>query len=450
MKIKVRRRMSVWRFLALGYFILILFGAFLLTLPVSSQSGEWTHFVDALFTATSATCVTGLTPVVTGVHWNLFGQIVIICLIQTGGLGFTTFVTLIFMAIKGRGIGLYARTAMVQSVGGSGVTDVKKLVRRILIGTLVIELVGALLLMIRFIPDFGAIGIYYGIYHAVSAFCNAGFDIIGLDGQSLMDYATDPLVSLVICGLIIVGGLGFFVWGDIYDCKCNPKKFQFYTRMALVGTAILLVAGTFLFLLFERNNPYYADYNFGEKLLCSFFNATTARTAGYFTTPPESLSNSGCLLMIILMFIGACSGSTGGGIKVSTFTVIMVGMVAVMRGKKDITIGRRRIDHSLVGQALAIFAAYLSLVMAATLIINTIEPDEVASFSAVMFEVVSALGTVGLTMALTPTLGIASKLILTLLMYLGRVGVITFALALKRAKKSEAAVRRPVDNVFIG
>ena len=292
MKIKVRRRMSVARFLALGFFVVILVGAFLLTLPISSANGEWTNFVDALFTATSATCVTGLTPVVTGVHWNVFGQIVIICLIQTGGLGFTTFVTLLFMAIRGGGIGLYARTAMVQSVGGSGVSDVKKLVRRILIGTFTIELAGALLLMIRFIPDFGAVGIYYGIYHAISAFCNAGFDIIGLEGQSLMDYATDPLVSIVICLLIIVGGLGFFVWGDIYDCKFNPKKFQFYTRMALVVTGILLVAGTFLFLLFERNNPYYETYNFGERLLCSFFNATTARTAGYFTTPPESLSNS--------------------------------------------------------------------------------------------------------------------------------------------------------------
>lgn len=450
MKIKVRRRMSVWRFLALGYFLLILFGAFLLTLPISSRSGEWTAFVDALFTSTSATCVTGLTPVTTGVHWNTFGQIVILCLIQTGGLGFTTFVTLLFMAIKGGGLGLYARTAMVQSVGGSGVTDVKKLVRRILIGTFSIELCGALLLMIRFVPDFGGVGVWYAVYHAVSAFCNAGFDIIGLEGQSLMDYATDPLVSIVVCLLIIVGGLGFFVWGDIYDCKFNPKKFQFYTRIALVGTAVLLVSGTLLFLLFERNNPYYADYNFGEKLLCSFFNSTTARTAGYFTTPPASLSNSGCLLMIILMFIGACSGSTGGGIKVSTFTVIMVGMVAVMRGKKDITVGRRRIENGLVGQALAIFAAYLTLVMTATLIINTIEPDETASFSAVMFEVVSALGTVGLTMDLTPSLGVASKLILTLLMYLGRVGIITFALALKRTKKSEAAVRRPVDNVFIG
>ena len=265
-----------------------------------------------------------------------------------------------------------------------------------------------------------------------------------------MDYARDPLVSLVICFLIIIGGLGFCVWGDVADCKGNPRKFSFYTRLALIGTAVLLVVGTALFMVFEWNNPGYAGFNFGDKLLCSFFNATTARTAGYFTTDPATLSNSGTLLMIILMFIGACSGSTGGGIKVSTFTVILFGMFSVMRGKKDITIGKRRIDQGTLSQALAVFVAYLVLTITATLLINAIEPDAVAAFDAVMFETVSAIGTVGLTMALTPSLGIASELILIVLMYLGRVGILTFAFALKRAKKSEAAVRRPVDSVFIG
>ena len=220
--------------------------------------------------------------------------------------------------------------------------------------------------------------------------------------------------------------------------------------MALIGTAALLIAGTLLFLFFEWGNPNYEGYNFGDKLLCSFFNATTARTAGYFTTPPESLSNSGTLLMIILMFIGACSGSTGGGVKVSTFTVIMVGMFSVMRGKKDITIGKRRIDQGVLSQALAIFVAYLVLTITATLLINAIEPDAVASFSAVMFETVSAIGTVGLTQALTSLLSPVSEFILIMLMYLGRVGILTFAFALKRKKSSEAAVRRPLDNVFIG
>ncbi len=452
MKFKVKRRMSVWRYLALGYLLLILFGSFLLVLPFAKQSGEWGTFadyVDGLFVATSATCVTGLTPVVTAEHWTTFGHVVIICLIQIGGLGFTTLVSILFMAIGGKSFGLYERTAMVQSVGESKLTGVKKLVKRILLGTLIFETAGALLLMIRFIPDYGAIGIWYGVFHSISAFCNAGFDIIG--PVSLVDYARDPLVSLVICFLIIIGGLGFCVWGNITDCKGNPRKFSFYTRIALIGTAVLLTVGTSLFMVFEWNNVSYAGFNFGDKLLCSFFNATTARTAGYFTTDPATLSNSGTLLMIILMFIGACSGSTGGGVKVSTFTVILVGMFSVMRGKKDITIGKRRIDQSTLSQALAVFVAYLCLTITATLLINAIEPDAVASFSAVMFETVSAIGTVGLTQALTAKISIVSEFILIVLMYLGRVGILTFAFALKRRKKGEAAaVRRPVDTVFIG
>ena len=450
MKVKIKRRMSIWQSLAVGYFLIVLVGGFFLTLPISSADGAWTPFIDALFTATSATCVTGLTPVVPGVHWNAFGQVVILLLIQIGGLGFTTLVSILFMAIGGRSFGLYERTAMAQSVGESRLTGIKTLVKRILIGTLIFEFAGALLLMIRFIPDFGGIGVWYAFFHAISAFCNAGFDIIGLQGQSLSDYARDPLVSLVICILIIIGGLGFCVWGNVADCKCNPKKFQFYTKLALIGTGVLLVAGTFLFLLFEWNNPNYEGYTFGEKLLCSFFNSLTALTPGCFTTPPESLSNSGCLLMIILMFIGACSGSTGGGVKVSTFTVIIMGMISVMRGKKDITIGRRRIDHSVLSQALAVFVAYLVLTVSATLLINAIEPDAVAAFDAVSFETVSAIGTVGLSMALTPLLSPVSKIIIIILMYLGRVGILTFAFALKRRKKAEAAVRRPIDTVFIG
>ena len=452
MKFKVKRRMSVWRYLALGYLLLILFGSFLLVLPFAKQSGEWGTFadyVDGLFVATSATCVTGLTPVVTAEHWTTFGHVVIICLIQIGGLGFTTLVSILFMAIGGKSFGLYERTAMVQSVGESKLTGVKKLVKRILLGTLIFETAGALLLMIRFIPDYGAVGIWYGVFHSISAFCNAGFDIIG--PVSLVDYAREPLVSLVICFLIIIGGLGFCVWGNITDCKGNPRKFSFYTRIALIGTAVLLTVGTSLFMVFEWNNVSYAGFNFGDKLLCSFFNATTARTAGYFTTDPATLSNSGTLLMIILMFIGACSGSTGGGVKVSTFTVILVGMFSVMRGKKDITIGKRRIDQSTLSQALAVFVAYLCLTITATLLINAIEPDAVASFSAVMFETVSAIGTVGLTQALTAKISIVSEFILIVLMYLGRVGILTFAFALKRRKKGEAAaVRRPVDTVFIG
>ena len=451
MTFKSKRRMSIWRYLALGYALLIFTGSLLLMLPFAKTSGEWGTFadyVDGLFAATSATCVTGLTPVVTAEHWTTFGHVVLICLIQIGGLGFTTLVSILFMAIGKGSFGLYERTVMAQSVGESRLAGVKTLVKRILLGTLVFETAGALLLMIRFVPEYGGVGVWYGVFHAISAFCNAGFDIIG--PASLVDYARDPLVSLVICFLIIIGGLGFCVWGDVANCKGNPRKFQFYTRLALIGTAVLLAAGTALFTVFEWNNASYEGFTFWDKLLCSFFNATTARTAGYFTTDPATLSNSGCLLMIILMFIGACSGSTGGGVKVSTFTVILVGMLSVMRGKKEITIGKRRIDQGTLSQALAVFVAYLVLTITATLLINAIEPDSVAAFDAVMFETVSAIGTVGLTMALTPSVGIASEFILIILMYLGRVGILTFAFALKRKKKSEAAVRRPVDTVFIG
>ncbi len=447
MKFKVKPKMSVWRYLALGYLTVILLGSVLLVLPFASQNGG-TSYLDALFTATSAACVTGLVPFDTAIHWSGFGQAVILILIQLGGLGFTTFVSVIFLMVK-RGMGLYSRSVMIQSVGGNRLSGVKTLVRRILIGTFSIELLGAALLSIRFIPDFGAgKGIYYSIFHSVSAYCNAGFDVMGAAcgaNASLTRYAGDPLVSLVICVLIIVGGLGFCLWGDVFDCKGNPKKFQFYTKVILVVNTILLVASTLLFLLFERNASC-ANFGFGKKLLCSFFDATTARTAGFSSTNPTTLSESGYFLTVVLMFIGGSSGSTAGGIKVGTFTVIVVGMWASLRGKKDVTLGRRRIDSSLVGQALAIFMAYLMLVLVSTMVICAVQTD--LTFSQTLFETVSALGTVGISVLPAPR-GIVCKLILIVLMYLGRVGVLTFAFALRR-KRGAAEIRRPIESFYIG
>ena len=448
MKLKLKPKMSVWQYLSLGYLIVILLGSVLLVLPISSTSGG-VNYLDALFTSTSAACVTGLVPFDTAISWTTFGQIVILVLIQLGGLGFTTFVSIIFLMVKHQ-LGLNERKAMIQSVGGNKLAGVKTLILRILVGTFSIEFVGAALLCIRFIPDFGAgKGIYYAIFHSISAFCNAGFDLMGSvwgNGSSLSHYATDPLVVLVISVLIIVGGLGFCLWGDVLDCKFNPKKFQFYTKVILVVNTVLLVLPTLLFLLFERNNVTYAGYNFGQHLLCAFFNATTARTAGFFTTDPASLSQSGYLLTVILMFIGGSSGSTAGGLKVGTFTVIVVGMFAVLRGKRDITIGKRRIEDSLLGQALAIFTAYLVLVLLATAAICAVQPQ--FTFAEVLYEAVSALGTVGLS-TLNAERGIVCKIILILLMYLGRVGVLTFAFALRR-KHDSTEVRKPVESFFIG
>ncbi len=448
---KIKNRMNVWSYLVLGYFLVVMTGSVLLVLPFASREGG-TSYIDALFTATSAACVTGLVPFETNIHWSLFGQIVILLLIQLGGLGFMTFVSVLLLMVK-RGLGQYERRAVLQSVGGSRLTGINTLVRRILVGTFIFEFLGAAALSIRFIPDFGVgQGIYYAVFHAVSAFCNAGFDLMGgtvAGTGSLTYYVRDPLVTLTLCVLIIVGGFGFCVWGDIADCRGNLKKTHFYTKVILIVNFSLVVGGTLLFLLFERNNPSYADFNFGEKLLASLFNSTTARTAGFYTTDPITLSDSGYMLMLVLMFIGGCSGSTAGGIKVGTITVIITGMVSAFRGSRDINLGKRRIDAKLLFQALAIFAAYLFMVLVSTMIICAVEPDHSNSMAMALFECVSALGTVGLSMGYTATLGVASKIILVVLMFAGRVGILTLAFALSKRKPS-ADIRRPVETFYIG
>lgn len=433
--------------MALGYLITMIAGSLLLVLPFATVEGEHTDYIDALFTATSATCVTGLTPFATGTHWTLYGQIVILLLIQLGGLGFMTFVSSVIL-LFGRGMGMGNKRAFLTSAGGNRFSDTKTLVKRIVIGSAIFEAVGAVLLAVRFVPDFGwGRGIYYAVFHSVSAFCNAGFDLLG--SASLSPYATDPLVTLTVCGLIIMGGLGFCVWSDILDCRLHFKKFHLNTKVVLFTSLILVVVSTCLFLGFEWHNPVYAGYNFWQKLLAAFFNAVSPRTAGFFTTDPNSLSDSGYLLTILLMFIGGSSGSTAGGIKVGTFALIIMGMLNVFRGTKDINIGKKRVDNSLVSQALAIFAACLILIIAATLIICAIEQGEAATFNAVLYECVSALGTVGLSMGLTPHLSIGSKIIIMLLMYAGRAGILTLALALAKKRKT-AEMRYPVETLLIG
>ncbi len=446
MKLKTKRKMSIWRYLTLGYLVVILSGSILLVLPFATRDGETTSYINALFTSTSAACVTGLVPFDTFTHWSLFGQIVILALIQLGGLGFTTFVSILFIMLK-RGFGLYERSAVVRSLGSNNLQGVRTLVKRIVIGTLIFELLGAGLLSIRFIPDCGSVakGLYFSVFHAVSAFCNAGFDLMGEAG-SLSAYASDPLVVITVSALIFIGGLGFCVWGDIFNCKANPKKFQFYTKFILICSVALLLISMGLFLAFDYNTGY-ADKGWGGKILCALFDATTARTAGFYTVDYNKLSESGYLLTVVLMFIGGCSGSTAGGIKVGTFAVMIMGMMAALRGKQDINLGKRRVDMSQLHQALAVFTAYLSIILVAVMTICAIEEF---SFHQVLFETVSALGTVGLSLGITPHLSVVSRIILILLMFAGRVGVLTIAMALGRKNKSEAKIKRPVEMIFIG
>lgn len=454
MKKKFGLKISAWQYLAIGYLGVMLIGSILLILPFATAEGNSTSYINALFTSSSATFVTGLVTYDTGTHWSLFGQLVILLLIQLGGIGFMTLVSSMLMLIK-HNIGLYERKVMLLDAGGSNkYTGLFVLIKRIFLGTILFEFLGACLLCIRFIPDFGAAtGIYYSIWHSISAFCNAGFDLMGaVGGSSLSNYATDPLVSLTVCALIIIGGLGFCVWSDVLDCKCKIKKFQLNTKVVLLISLIILISSTGLFLIFEWNNENYANYHFGEKLLVSFFNATTMRTAGFYTTAPETLSESGYILAVSLMFIGGSSGSTAGGIKVGTFSVILVGMLAAFRGRRDINIGSKRIEHSLLSQALAIFAACLVIIVTAALLICAFEPD--LTSKAALFECTSALTNTGLSLSIygqscTASLGIAAKIILIFLMYAGRVGILTLALALG-GKQKVGELRKPVDSLLIG
>ena len=462
MKIRRKNRLSTFQLLSLGYLIVILIGSALLSLPIATKSGQGVPYIDALLTATSATCVTGLTPYDPSMTWSLFGQIVMLILIQIGGIGFMTFVTVIFKMI-GRNLAITSKKTLMLSTGESTFGGIGKLIKRIVIGTLVFETLGACVLMIRCIPTFGAgQGIYYSIWHSVSAFCNAGFDLLGgVSGAfgSLSYFAGDTLVLITIAVLIIIGGLGFCVWGDMFDCRFRYKKFQLNTKVMLITTAIMIIIPTLLFLLFERNSASMAGMSFGERLLNSFFCAISPRTAGFSVVDYGKMSDSGYLLTIILMFVGGGSGSTAGGIKIGTFAVIIMGIVATIRKRRDIVIGKRRLDHSVVSQALSVTASCLFLVAFATLIMCAIEPDTAVPFKSALFECFSALGTVGLSMPVlsaggavvttTSILSIASKLIIIFLMYLGRVGILTLAMSFGE-KRDTSEIKKPLDNILIG
>lgn len=444
--------LSIYKVLVLGYLALIFLGSVLLILPFATSKGEHTSYLNALFVSVSATCVTGLVPYDTATHWSLFGQLVILIMIQIGGLGFMTIVSILY-DILGKNLNLYQRKMLMQTSGANKLTGVRSLVRRIVVGTLIAESLGAALLSIRFIPQFGAAkGIYFAIWHSVSAFCNAGFDLMGgTFGKfsSLTNYATDPLVLLTLSLLIMSGGIGFCVWNDVIENKFRFKKLKLHTQVVIIVNTLLLIVSTLLLFGFERHSEAVTEYNTGEQFLIAFFNAVTPRTAGFNIIDVSKMSESGRFLTVILMFIGGSSASTAGGIKISTVTVIIMGMFTVFRGKKDIVIGKKRLDESLLNQALAISASCFLLVAISTLIICAVETNHAVTFESALFETVSALGTVGLSMSLTPTLSAASKCIIMILMYAGRVGILTLALALGEHKKSVGA-KRPLDNMLIG
>ena len=445
-----RKSFNSTRFVVISFAVIILTGALLLMLPISSNSGTWTDFLTCLFTATSSTCVTGLILVDTAVHWSLFGQIVIIVMIQLGGLGFMTIFTLISLALRRR-IGLSERLAMASTFNLNDMDGVVRVVRHAIIGTFTMEGIGALLLASRFIPDLGlAKGLWAGVFHGISAFCNAGFDVLGDKYgafTSIISYNDDPVVLLVTGALIVIGGLGFFVWEDIWVHR-SWKKFSLYTKMVLTMTAMLLVLGGLFFFIVEHDNPAtLGDMPFWQKGLNSLFQSITLRTAGFDSIGQGGLQDSSKALSVILMLVGGSSGSTAGGVKTGTVAVLLLAFRASLAGREQVTIRGRSISYRRVMDAMALVLMVVFLFLASSMVISTIEPF---SYLDTAYEVASAMGTVGVTTGITPSLTAFSQSILIALMYLGRVGIMSFSVAFLVNRQKNAKIKYPTVDIMIG
>ncbi len=441
-----KNKIAPVRLIVGSFLVIILLGTLLLTLPVSTRTGKRTDFLDALFTATSAACVTGLSPFSTGPYWSGFGQAVLLALIQIGGLGAMTIILGLVSLVTGR-VSLQNTRVLMQAAGNDRFSGIRPLIRRMFLGTALCEGAGTLLLATRFIPAFGwGKGIWFSVFHSVSAFCNAGFDLLGdyRGGASLSAFALDPVVNLTVMLLIIVGGLGFVVWSDLLDCKFRLRNLKFHTRLVLVTTAALLVGSFALFFVLEYNHAF-KGYTVPEKLLLSLFQAVTPRTAGFATVDMAKLSDSGAVFTMILMFIGGSPGSTAGGIKTTTLAVLLLSTGAAAL-KRTPAAFKRRIDDETVRQAGAILTIYMTATLTATMIISAVEALPLRE---TLFEVVSAIGTVGLSMNVTPTLSYVAKFILTVFMFAGRIGGLSAAFALA-AGKNPSPVSYPVGKVLIG
>lgn len=445
--IHARRHVSQTQFIAYGFFCVIITGTLLLMLPFASRDGQSEPFLNCLFTATSASCVTGLVVADTWSQWSLFGQLVILTMIQIGGLGFITVGVFISIVLR-RKIGLKERGLMMESVNTLQIGGVVRLAKKIIIGTCIFEGTGAVLLAIRFIPQFGFFrGLFYGIFHSISAFCNAGFDLMG--GQtpysSFVAYYDDWLVNFVIMSLIIIGGIGFIVWDDLSRNKLHFRKYMLQTKIVLVTTVILVFGGGLLFYLLERNHLL-VGMNTSGKILTSLFSSVTARTAGFNTTDTASLTDGSKLLTIILMFIGGSPGSTAGGIKTTTLVVLLLCVHSNIKQTYGINIFGRRLENDAVKRAGTILTINLLLAVTASLAIMAIQP---LGFSDILFETFSAIGTVGMTTGITRALHPISRCIIILLMYCGRIGSLSFALAFVQSKR-KPHVQQPAEAINIG
>lgn len=444
---KKHLKMSHVQIIALGFFLIIMSGTILLMLPVSTKNGQGATFLEALFTATSASCVTGLVVQDTSLYWSGFGQAVILTMIQIGGLGFMTIATMFFMFLRKR-VHLRGRELLSESISVNQVGGIMRLAKKILMGTFLIEGIGAVLLMLRFVPLYGRQGIWMSIFHSVSAFCNGGFDLMGQHTgafSSLTGFASDWLVNVVIMVLIIVGGIGFIVWDDVLTHKFKIKRYHLHSKIVLFMTTVLIFGGAAVFFIVERNATG-AGLSIGDQILAALFDSVTARTAGFNTVDTAALSDAGKLLTIALMFIGGSPGSTAGGVKTTTIMVLMLYSFSYMRKDRSTSVFGRSLEEDALRKASAVFFTNLMLALGVTIIISSIQSLPMLDL---MFETFSAIGTVGMSTGLTRELNDISRVLIIFLMYCGRVGSLSFANALAGRRKT-VPVKDAVEKITIG
>ncbi|MBR5441874.1 MAG: potassium transporter KtrB [Clostridia bacterium] len=447
-------KLSTTHIIMLSFLVLIMLGAVLLMLPISSANGTTTPFVDALFTATTATCVTGLVVVPTFSAWSTFGHVVILLLIQVGGLGVITVLAAFSMMLH-RKMGLSDRLLVQDAFNLDSLAGLGVFVKKVVKGALVVEGVGALLYMTVFVPDFGVRGIWISVFNSISAFCNAGIDIFASD--SLCSYATNPVINLVTSFLIVVGGLGFIVWWDVIRIikgrisgrRIGLKSLTLHSKIVLSTTAVLLVGGGLLFLLLEYNNPLtIKDMSLYDKVQVAFFQSVTTRTAGFMSVPQENLTNASAILSLMLMFVGGSPVGTAGGVKTVTIVVIIASAVASVKNKDSVDLFNRSIARQTVSKAIAVACMSGLIVAVSTVLLSLATPH--ASVIDVAFETVSATATVGLSRNLTSGLDVLGKLIIIATMYFGRIGPISLAVALNLRKQNTSIIKNPTEDIRVG
>ncbi len=446
---KKKLKLAPTQIIALTFAAIILIGAVLLTLPIASRNGVSCGFRPALFTATSATCVTGLVLYDTWTQWSGFGQAVILCMIEIGGLGFMSAASLVVFVLR-RKIGLKQRMLMAQAFSVNEMEGVVRLQKWVLFGSLIIQFTGAAILFFRFLPQYGLRqSAVWGVFHAISAFCNAGFDILGSisEGGSLIPLNQDPVICITIMALVVIGGLGFFVWEEVATVR-HFKKFSVYTKLVLITSGVLIAGGALIIGFLEWNNPdTLGSMNTPTKILNAVFQSVTTRTAGFAAINQAALTEGGKAVSIFLMLIGGSSGSTAGGVKTVTFLVLVLFLMARARGRNTVTVFRRTIPQEKVTDAVTIISIVVGLAFAGAVFITATSP---VGFTDALYETVSALATVGLTAGVTPVLSIPAQLMIIVFMYFGRVGVLTISLGFLMGDRAEDRFRYAHTNLLIG